>query len=47
MKEFSMDNIKVIEGGVTAASGFKAAGMSVGIKNNGKKDMAMIFSEKP
>lgn len=35
------------EGGVTAAKGFKAAGLNAGIKNNEKKDMAMVFSEKP
>ena len=42
-----MDNIKIIEGGVTAAKGFKAAAVQAGIKNNIKKDMAMIYSEKP
>ena len=35
-----------INGGVTAAKGFKAAGIQAGIKNT-KKDMAMIFSETP
>ena len=40
--------MEIIEGGVTAAKGFKAAGMAAGIKyKNGKKDMAMVFSEKP
>ncbi len=40
-------DIKVIDGGVTAPSGFKAAGLRAGIKE-GKtnKDMAMIYSEK-
>lgn len=42
-----MDDIKIIEGGVTAAKGFKAAAVQAGIKNNIKKDMAMIYSEKP
>ncbi len=42
-----MDNIKIIEGGVTVAKGFKAAAVQAGIKNNIKKDMAMIYSEKP
>ncbi len=42
-----MNNIKTIEGGVTAAKGFKAAAVQAGIKNNIKKDMAMIYSEKP
>ena len=40
-------NMQIIKGGVTAAKGFKAAGMNAGIKNNEKKDMAMIYSEKP
>lgn len=38
---------KVIEGGVCAATGFKANGLDANIKNNGKKDMAMVFSETP
>ena len=39
--------MEIIQGGVTASKGFKAAGMNAGIKNKTKKDMAMIFSEKP
>ena len=40
--------MEIIKGGVTAAKGFKAAGMAAGIKyKNGKKDMAMVFSETP
>lgn len=35
-----------IDGGVTAAKGFKATGLQVGIKKD-KKDMAMIYSEVP
>lgn len=38
--------MKIINGGVTAAKGFQAAGMYVGIKKD-KKDMALIYSEKP
>ncbi len=40
-------NMKQIEGGVTAAKGFQASGVEVGIKagHAGKKDMAMIYSE--
>ena len=33
--------------GLTAVSGFSAAGMSAGIKKNGKPDLALIFSETP
>jgi glutamate N-acetyltransferase/amino-acid N-acetyltransferase len=39
--------MQMIEGGVTAAKGFLAGGINVGIKNTIKDDMAMIYSEKP
>ena len=40
--------IEIIEGGVTAAKGFSAAGTRAGIKaGKTNKDMAMIYSEKP
>ena len=39
--------MKTIQGGVTAPKGFKATGLNAGIKNHTKKDMAMIYSEKP
>ena len=39
--------MKVIDGGVTAAQGFLAAGMAAGIKKGNTEDMAMIYSEKP
>ena len=41
--------MKVIDGGVTAAKGFSAYGLRVGIKegNTEKKDMAMIYSKEP
>ena len=42
-----MSKIKVIQGGVTAPVGFKASGVSCGIKISGKKDVAVIFSEAP
>ena len=39
--------MRVIEGGVTAAKGYKAAGLRAGIKaGKTNKDMAMIYSEK-
>ncbi|MCM1307494.1 MAG: bifunctional ornithine acetyltransferase/N-acetylglutamate synthase [Butyrivibrio sp.] len=38
---------KNIKGGVCAAKGFKANGLDAGIKNNGKKDMALVYSEAP
>ena len=39
--------MEIINGGVTAAKGFTAAGINVGIKNNIKKDMAMVVSDTP
>ena len=41
--------MKLIEGGVCAAQGFRAAGIHVGVKNNNsdKKDLALIVSDVP
>ena len=39
--------MEYIEGGVTAAKGFKASDAAAGIKYQGRTDMAMIFSEVP
>ncbi len=39
--------MKQVKGGVTAPKGFKATGVDAGIKNNTKKDMAMIYSDAP
>ena len=40
--------MKQISGGVTAAQGFSATGLAVGIKKKSeKKDMALVYSEKP
>ena len=45
--------MKVIEGGVCAAKGFKAAGIHCGVKDNfttpqpEKKDLAMVLSQVP
>lgn len=36
-----------ITGGITAAAGFKAAGIQAGIKLTGKPDLALLFSENP
>lgn len=38
---------KNISGGVNAVKGFMANGLNAGIKNNVKKDMALVYSEKP
>ena len=34
-------------GGVTAAKGFMAAGVAAGVKYKDRKDMALIYSERP
>ncbi len=39
--------MKVIEGGITAAKGFKATSFAAGIKYKGRTDMAMVYSEAP
>ena len=39
--------ITKINGGVTAPKGFMASGLNAGIKNQTKKDMAMVFSSTP
>ena len=42
-----MSEIKIIEGSICAAKGFKASGVHCGIrKNKTKKDLALIVSEK-
>ena len=47
MSDTKQFDIKQIEGGVTAAKGFKAAGVAAHIKYDNRKDLAMIFSEAP
>lgn len=39
--------IQTIQGGVTAAKGFEAAGIEAGVKYKNRKDMAMIYSQMP
>lgn len=39
--------MKQIEGGVTAAKGFEAAGVEAAVKYQNRKDMAMIYSTTP
>lgn len=39
--------MKVIDGGVTAAAGFEAAGVEAAIKYQDRKDMALIYSQAP
>jgi len=37
--------INVIDGGITAPKGFKATGVACGLKNNNKKDFAVVSSD--
>ncbi len=39
--------MKRIDGGVTAAKGFEAAGAEAGIKYENRKDMALVFTKTP
>lgn len=39
--------MEIINGGVTAAKGFEAAGCEAGVKYKNRKDMAMVYSRKP
>lgn len=41
------EKMEIVTGGVTAAKGFEAAGYEAGIKYENRKDMAMIYSQKP
>jgi len=41
------ESMKQIEGGVTAAKGFEAAGVEAAIKYQNRKDMAMVYSTAP
>lgn len=39
--------MKIINGGVTAAKGYKAFGVAAGVKKQGRNDMAMVYSQVP
>lgn len=39
--------IKQMDGGVTAAQGFQAAGAAAGIKYENRKDMALVYTREP
>jgi glutamate N-acetyltransferase/amino-acid N-acetyltransferase len=40
-------NVRVVDGGVTAPSGFRASGLHCGIKASGKPDLSLIVSDAP
>lgn len=44
---YIMANIKLTEGGVTAAKGFEAAGVEAAVKYQNRKDMALVYSTVP
>lgn len=39
--------LRILEGGVTEPAGFRANGISCGLKDGGYKDIGVIYSEKP
>ena len=42
-----MSNLRPVDGGVTAPSGFRASGLHCGIKASGKPDLSLIVSDMP
>lgn len=42
-----MSNLKIVEGGVCSAKGFRAAGVPAAIKYEGRKDVALIVADEP
>lgn len=42
-----MYNVRRVDGGVTAPSGFRASGLHCGIKASGKPDLSLIVSDSP
>ncbi|MFH1826199.1 MAG: bifunctional glutamate N-acetyltransferase/amino-acid acetyltransferase ArgJ [bacterium] len=47
MKYFDKLSIKKLKGTITSPKGFKAAGISAGLKKSGKPDMTLLYSEVP
>ena len=42
-----MKTFECVEGGVTAAQGFRACGVAAGIKHQNRKDMALVVADRP
>jgi len=42
-----MKKFEFVEGGVTAAQGFRACGVEAGVKCQGRKDLALIVADQP
>src|SRR5215212_3899571 len=47
MNKDSEIGIKSTTDGVTAAAGFLAAGVACGVRYSGRRDLGLLFSEKP
>src|SRR5919107_3151573 len=47
MNKDSTIRIKSLSPGVTAASGFVAAGVGCGVRDAGRRDLGLLFSELP
>src|SRR5919112_3278297 len=47
MNKDSTIRIKSLSPGVTAASGFVAAGVGCGVRDDGRRDLGLLFSELP
>ena len=42
-----MEQWSFLDGGITSAKGFRAAGVEAGVKYANRRDVALIFSETP
>jgi glutamate N-acetyltransferase/amino-acid N-acetyltransferase len=42
-----MSTLRIVEGGVCSAKGFRAAGVAAGIKYSGRNDVALIVADEP
>lgn len=47
MDDGSKGHLAYAEGGVTAPEGFLAASVAVGLKRSGRKDISLLYSERP
>jgi glutamate N-acetyltransferase/amino-acid N-acetyltransferase len=47
MNKDSTIGIKIVSGGATAPSGFVSGGVVCGVRNSGRKDLGLLYSEHP
>lgn len=45
MENLKLPEYETVEGGITAPAGYRATGLSCGLKDSGKKDLGLIVSE--